>query len=83
MVSPADSFLEGAVGWEEALRERVGPGDEEISSLSHSIIFLYIFALITEEAFLSLLAILWNSAFKWAYLSFSFAFHFPSFHSYL
>ena len=40
------------------------------SSLSHCIVFLYFFALITEKAFLSLLAILWNSAFKWAYLSF-------------
>ena len=44
---------------------------EEISSLSHSIVFLYFFALIAEEGFLSLLAILWNSAFKWVYLSFS------------
>ena len=46
---------------------------EEISRLSHSIVFLYFFALITEEliTFLSLLAILWNSAFKWVYLSFS------------
>ena len=44
---------------------------EEISSLSHSIVFLYFFALITEKAFLSVLAILWNSAFKWVYLSFS------------
>ena len=43
----------------------------EISSLSHSIVFLYFFPLITEEGFLSLLAILWNSAFKWVYLSFS------------
>jgi len=43
---------------------------EEISSLSHSIVFLYFFALITEESFL-LLAILWNSAFRWAYLSFA------------
>ena len=44
---------------------------EEISSLSHSVVFLYFFALITEEGFLFLLAILWNSAFKWVYLSFS------------
>ena len=44
---------------------------EEISSLSHSIDFRYFFALIIEKAFLSLLAILWNSAFKWIYLSFS------------
>ena len=44
---------------------------EEISSLSHSVVFLYFFALIAEESFLSLLAILWNSAFKCKYLSFS------------
>ena len=43
---------------------------EEISSLSHSVVFLYFFALITEEG-LSFLAILWNSAFNWVYLSFS------------
>ena len=43
---------------------------EEISSLFHSV-FLYFFALIAEEAFINLLAILWNSAFKWVYLSFS------------
>ena len=42
---------------------------EEFSSLSHSVVFLYFSALITEEAFLSFLAI-WNSAFKWVYLSF-------------
>ena len=44
---------------------------EEISRLSHSIVFLYFFALVLRKAFLSLLAILWNSAFKWVYLSFS------------
>ena len=44
---------------------------EEISSPSNSIVFLYFFALITEEGFPSLLAILWNSAIKWVYLSFS------------
>ena len=53
---------------------------EEISSLPHSFVFLYLFALIAEEGFLSLLAILWNSAFKWEYLLFSFAFHFSSIH---
>ena len=42
----------------------------DISSLSHSV-FLYFFALIAEEGFLSLFAILWNSAFRWKYLSFS------------
>ena len=44
---------------------------EEVSSLSHSVVFLYFFALITEEGFLISCAILWNSAFKWEYLSFS------------
>ena len=44
---------------------------EEISSLSHSIVFLYFFALITNEGFLISPAILWNSALKWVYLSFS------------
>ena len=43
---------------------------EEISSLSHSIAFIYLFALFTEEGFL-ISAILWNSEFKWVYLSFS------------
>ena len=43
---------------------------EEISRHSHSIVFLYFFALILRKAFLSLLAILWNSAFKWV-VSFS------------
>ena len=42
---------------------------EEISSFSHSVVFLYFFALITEAGFL-ILAILWNSTFKWVYLSF-------------
>ena len=37
---------------------------EEISNLSHSIVFLYFFALITEEDLLILLAILRNFAFK-------------------
>jgi len=49
---------------------------DEISSLSHSIVFLYFFALITEEGFLVSLCYsleLWiqNSAFRWVYLSFS------------
>ena len=45
---------------------------EEISSLSHSVAFLHFFALIAEEGFLiSLLAILWNSAFRCLYLCFS------------
>ena len=44
----------------------------ERSHLSDSIIFLYFFLHWSlRKAFLSLLAILWNSAFKWVYLSFS------------
>ena len=40
-------------------------------SLSHSVVFLYFFALVAEQGFLlSLLAILWNSAFRCLYLSF-------------
>ena len=42
---------------------------EKISSPSHSVVFMYFFALITEEV-LSLLAILWNSVFRCLYLSF-------------
>ena len=38
------------------------PSPEEISSLSHSIVFLYFFALITEEGSLISLAILWEIA---------------------
>ena len=41
---------------------------EEISNLSHSIVFLCIVHL---RLSLSLLAILWNSAFSWVYLSLS------------
>ena len=45
---------------------------EEISSLSHSIVFLYFFLhLSLWKVFLSILAVLWNSAFKWVYISFS------------
>ena len=42
---------------------------EDIASPSHSIVFLYFFALIVEEGFLIPLAIPWNSAFKRVYLS--------------
>ena len=44
---------------------------EEISSLSHSVVFLYFFALITEEGFLISPCYSWNSAFRCLYLSFS------------
>ena len=43
---------------------------EEISSLSHSIVFLYFFVLITEEGFLVSPCYFWNSSFKWVFLSF-------------
>ena len=44
---------------------------EEISSLSHSIVFLYFLHCSFKKTFLSLLCILWNSAFNWVYLSLS------------
>ena len=44
---------------------------EEISSLSHSVVFLYFFALITEEDFLISPCYSWNFAFKWVCPSFS------------
>ena len=44
---------------------------EEIASLSHSIVFSSISLHSLRKTFLSLLAILWNSAFKWVYVSFS------------
>ena len=45
---------------------------EEISSLSHSVVFLYSLHCSLKKAFLPLLAILWNSAFSWVYLSLTF-----------
>ena len=44
---------------------------EEISSLSHSVVFLYFFALITEEGFLISSYYSLESAFRCLYLSFS------------
>ena len=44
---------------------------DEISPLSLSVVFFYFFALILRKSFLSLLAVPWNSAFRWVYLSFS------------
>ena len=66
---PFLSFMEPIFAWNVPLVSPIF--FEEISSLSHFIVFLYFFALVTEEDFLSLLVILWNSAFKWVYLSFS------------
>ena len=57
---------------------------EEISSLSHSVVFLYFFALITEESFLiSSCYSLELCIQMFVSFLFSFAFHFSSFHSYL
>ena len=44
---------------------------KEISSLSHSIVSSISLHWSLRKSFLSLLAISWNSAFKWVYLSFS------------
>ena len=44
---------------------------EEISSLSHSIVFLYFFALITEEGFLISPCYSLELCIQWVYLSFS------------
>ena len=44
---------------------------DEISSLSHSTVFSISLHCSLKKAFLSLLAILWNSAFIWVYLSLS------------
>ena len=57
---------------------------EEISSLSHSTVFLYFFALITEEGFLTSPGYSLEICIKMdIYFLFSFAFCFYSFHSYL
>ena len=66
---PCLSFIESIFAWNVTLVSLIFLRSR---SLSHSIVFLYFFALITEEGFLiSLLVTLWNSAFKWVYLSFS------------
>ena len=78
---PFLSFIVAIFAWNVSL---VSNFLKEISSLSHSLIFLYFFALITEEGFLispcySLeLCIQIGISFL-----FSFAFGFSSFHSYL
>ena len=60
------------------------PSPEEISSLSHSVVFLYFFALIAEEGFLisSCYSLELCIQMLISFL-FSFAFWFSSFHSYL
>ena len=56
---------------------------EEISSLSHSIVFRYFFALIAEKGFLISSCCFSELCLQMGIsLLFPFAFHFPSFHSY-
>ena len=43
----------------------------EVSSLSHSIVFLYFLHCSLTKPFSSLLAVLWNFAFSWVYLTLS------------
>src|SRR5574337_1021981 len=56
---------------------------EEISSLSHSVVFLYFFALVAEEGFLISCYSLELCIQMFISFLFSFAFCFSSFHSYL
>ena len=57
---------------------------EDISSLAHSIVFLYFFALITEEGFLISPCYSFELCFQMGLsFLFSFAFGFSSFHNYL
>ena len=48
--------------------------NEEISSLSHILLSSISLNWSLRKAFLSLLAVLWNSAFRWIYFSFSLTF---------
>ena len=63
---PFLSFIEPNFAYFEYLKYSLGMSNflEEISSLSRSVVFLYIVAVIAEEGFLSRLAIFWNSALK-------------------
>ena len=56
---------------------------EEISSLSHSIVYLYFFALITEEGFLISPSYSLELCIQMGIFPFSFAFHFSSIRNYL
>ena len=57
---------------------------EKISSLPHSVVFLYFFALIPEEGFLISFCYSLELCIQMLIsFLFSFAFHFSSFHSYL
>ena len=57
--------------WMKYLMHAISNFLEEISSLSHSIVFLYFFALFTEEGFLISPRSSLKLSLKWVYLSFS------------
>ena len=61
-------FIEPILEWNVSLG--ISNLLEEISSLSQSLVFLYFFALITEEGFLISPCYSLDSAFRWVYLSF-------------
>ena len=65
---PFLSFIMPILGMKCSLGSSNFP--QEISSLSHSIVFLYSLHWSMRRAFLSFLTILCNSAFRWIYLSF-------------
>ena len=83
---PFLSFIVPIFAWNVSLVCSLGISNflEEISSLSHSVVFLYFFALIAEEGFLisSCYSLELCIQMLISFL-FSFAFHFSSFHSYL
>ena len=60
---PAYLYMKCSLGISDFLKE--------ISSLSHSVVFLYFFALITEKGFFIYPCYLWISTFRCLYLSFS------------
>ena len=78
---PFLSFIVPIFAWNVPLVSLNFP--EEISSLSHSVVFLYFFALIAEEGFISSCYSLELCIQMGISFLFSFAFHFSSFLSYL
>ena len=80
---PFLSFIEPIFAW-NVCSLGISNFLEEISNLSHSVVFLYFLALITEEGFLISPCCSLELCIQMG-LSFlsSFAFHFSSFHSYL
>ena len=78
---PFMSFIEPIFAWNVSLVSLIS---EEIPSLSHSVVFLYFFALIIEEGFLISPCYSWELCIPMGIsFLFSFAFCSSSFHSYL